>query len=103
MGGEHPGLYRKVLKVKPEELHWVRPDLALKVGEEGRYDLLIRYRQPLQGATVYQRPNGLLAVFAIPNRGITAGRLAARNGNEDLPAREEIIIKPAFWSAGTCS
>lgn len=86
MGGEHPGLYRKVLKVKPEELHWVRPDLALKVGEEGRYDLRIRYRQPLQGATVYQRANGLFVVFDNPQRGITAGQFAALYRNDELLA-----------------
>ena len=32
MGDNHPGLHRKVLKVETNEVHWVRNDLALKVG-----------------------------------------------------------------------
>ena len=32
-GKNHPGLYRRTLFVTNKELHWVRPDLALKVDE----------------------------------------------------------------------
>ena len=86
MGQEHPGLFRRVLKVADEEIHWVRPDLAMKVGEEGRYDLRIRYRQPLQKATVYRRDKGLFVVFDEAQRGLTAGQFAALYRDDEIIA-----------------
>lgn len=83
MGQEHSGLYRSVLKVANDEVHWVRPDLALQIGEQRRFNVRIRYRQPLQGAVVHKRENGLFIVFDEPQRGITAGQFAAwYNGDE---------------------
>ncbi len=35
-GADHPGLYRKALRIRPEEVHWIRPDLALAPGDERR-------------------------------------------------------------------
>ncbi len=29
-GKDHPGLFRKGLFIKKEDIHWIRPDLALK-------------------------------------------------------------------------
>ena len=49
MGQHHPGLYRRGLYILPEEMHWIRPDRALKPGEQARFSMRIRYRQPLQG------------------------------------------------------
>lgn len=84
MGQEHPGLFRSVLKVNTEEMHWVRPDLALKVGESRRYNLRIRYRQPLQDGVANMRENGLFLVFDQAQRGITAGQFAALYDGEEL-------------------
>ncbi|MCL4130416.1 UNVERIFIED_CONTAM: hypothetical protein GTU68_017450 [Idotea baltica] len=47
-GKMHPGLYRKTLFVNEEEIHWVRPDLALKVDEKMEVMARIRYRQALE-------------------------------------------------------
>ncbi len=77
MGAEHPGLYRSVLRVRPDEVHWIRPDRALLVGQSERFSLRIRYRQPLQQGTVVMRANGLYLVFDTPQRGITAGQFAS--------------------------
>lgn len=77
MGQEHPGLYRQVLAVKSDEIHWVRPDLALKVGDAMPFLVRIRYRQPLQKAMLHRRDHGLFIVFDEPQRGITAGQFAA--------------------------
>lgn len=77
MGAEHPGLYRSVLRVRPDEVHWIRPDRALQVGQSERFSLRIRYRQPLQQGTVVMRANGLYLVFDTPQRGITAGQFAS--------------------------
>ena len=75
-GKDHPGLYRKALHIRPEEIHWIRPDLALADGTQQRYQLRIRYRQPLQGAVLHKRPDGLYIVFDQPQRGITPGQFA---------------------------
>lgn len=75
-GKDHPGLYRKALYIRPEEIHWIRPDLALADGTQQRYQLRIRYRQPLQGAVLHKRPDGLYIVFDQPQRGITPGQFA---------------------------
>ena len=33
-GANHPGLFKKTLRVQPTEIHWIREDLALKNGEK---------------------------------------------------------------------
>jgi tRNA-specific 2-thiouridylase len=82
-GHDHPGLNRKGLFVKPDEIHAVRPDLEMLVGDERRYKVRIRYRQPLQDATLYRTSDGLYIIFDTPQRGITAGQFAAwYDGNE---------------------
>lgn len=44
----------------------------------------IRYRQPLQGATLLFRPGGLYILFDKPQRGITPGQFAACYDGEAL-------------------
>ena len=75
-GQSHPGLYRKALKVTPEEVHWIRPDLAMTPGMERRCRVRIRYRQPLQDAVLICREDGLYILFDEPQRGITPGQFA---------------------------
>lgn len=85
MGQEHPGLFRSALKVANHEVHWVRPDLKLKMDDRKRYNLRIRYRQPLQKAEVLQAEDGLYILFDEPQRGVTAGQFAAwYDDNEEL-------------------
>lgn len=86
-GHSHPGLYRNGLRILPEEIHWIREDLKMQRGEARRYMVRIRYRQPLQAATLYQQEDGLYIVFDKPQRGITAGQFAAWYTEED----EEMI------------
>ena len=76
-GHTHKGLSRSCLRIAPEEIHWIRPDLAMKVGEIRRYSVRIRYRQPLQQATMVMRENGLYILFDTPQRGVTPGQFAA--------------------------
>ena len=75
-GQDHPGLYRKALRIRPEEIHWIRPDLRLETGGVRRYRARIRYRQPLQDAALHMCPDGLYLVFDEPQRGITPGQFA---------------------------
>lgn len=77
MGQEHRGLFRKVLFIADDEIHWVRPDMEMAVGESRPFELRIRYRQPLQKATLHRREKGMYIVFDQPQRGITAGQFAA--------------------------
>src|SRR5690606_30200404 len=65
-GKNHPGLYRKGLFVKNEEVHWIREDLRLKEGEEMNIMARIRYRQPLEKAVLYQTVSGLYVIFENP-------------------------------------
>ena len=76
-GHTHKGLSRSCLRIAPEEIHWVRPDLAMKVSEIRRYSVRIRYRQPLQQVTAIMRENGLYMIFDTPQRGMTPGQFAA--------------------------
>ena len=76
-GQSHPGLYRKALRIKPEEVHWIRPDLKMAEGEERDYLVRIRYRQPLQKARLIARAEGMFILFDEPQRGVTPGQFAA--------------------------
>jgi tRNA-specific 2-thiouridylase len=49
----------------------------MSVGEVRRYRVRIRYRQPLQDASLIMRENGLYILFDEPQRGITPGQFAA--------------------------
>ena len=75
-GASHPGLYRPALRILPEDVHWIRPDLMMKEGESRRYRVRIRYRQPLQDATLEACADGLYIRFDEPQRGITPGQFA---------------------------
>lgn len=84
-GHDHPGLLRSALRIRPEEMHWVREDLHQRVGEEPRrYSARIRYRQPLQGARLYTTSEGGYLLFDEPQRGITAGQFAAWYEGDEL-------------------
>ena len=76
-GEEHPGLYRTALFMDKEQVHWVRPDRALAVGEERAFQVRIRYRQPLQKAWLICEPEGLYIRFEEKQKAITAGQFAA--------------------------
>jgi tRNA-specific 2-thiouridylase len=83
-GHTHKGLSRSCLRVAPEELHWIRRDLAMSPGEIRRYRVRIRYRQPLQDATVVMRDNGLYILFDAPQRGITPGQFAVWYDGDEM-------------------
>lgn len=75
-GESHPGLYRRALKILPAEVHWIRPDLTLKSGDELECNIRIRYRQPLQKGRLISRQDALYILFDEPQRGITPGQFA---------------------------
>lgn len=76
-GDSHPGLYRKALHICPKDIHWVDTADSMAIGERRRYEVRIRYRQPLQQAELIMDEDGLYILFDEPQRGITAGQFAA--------------------------
>ncbi len=76
-GQEHPGLNRKGLFIRKEEIHWIRTDIPMVNGEIRDYMVRIRYRQPLQIARLFCTDNGIYIIFDKLQRGITPGQFAA--------------------------
>ena len=83
-GEDHPGLYRPGLFIDQEEVHWVRDDLRMDLGESRRYQVRIRYRQDLEGAALHMRENGLYILFDQPQKAIAAGQFAVWYEGEEL-------------------
>ena len=83
-GKRHSGLYRNVLFVSNEEIHWIREDLALKVGENMQVKARIRYRQTLEKATLYKIENGLYVEFENKQSAIQEGQFVAWYKNDEL-------------------
>lgn len=82
-GQGHPGLYRKGLFIRSDEVHWIRTDLTLSTGNSREYMVRIRYRQPLQKARLFKRKEGIYIIFNKLQRGIAPGQFAAwYDGNE---------------------
>jgi tRNA-uridine 2-sulfurtransferase len=76
-GQSHPGLYRKGLFIRNDEIHLIRPDLEMKEDESRDYMVRIRYRQPLQKAKLYRQANGMYIIFNKLQRSIAPGQFAA--------------------------
>ncbi len=83
-GDSHQGLYRSALFIANDECHWVNPTMALEEGESRDFLVRIRYRQPLQKATLYRREEGYYIRFDEPQRGIAPGQFAAWYNDDEL-------------------
>ncbi len=83
-GEDHSGLYRQALYIRENETHWVRPNLRARPGDTERFKVRIRYRQPLQTATMHKLENGLIIHFDKKQRGITPGQFAAWYTEDEL-------------------
>lgn len=83
-GEQHPGLYRKGLFIQQGDGHWVRDDKAMAVGESRSYDLRIRYRQPLEKATLYYEQEGIYVIFGKPQKAVAPGQFAVWYDGEEL-------------------
>ncbi len=88
-GENHPGLLRKGLFVPNNDVHWVRPDLELAIGESKSYQARIRYRQPLSPVEVFREEDGLFFIFEEHQKGIASGQFVAwYDGNELIGSGE---------------
>jgi tRNA-specific 2-thiouridylase len=83
-GDDHPGLNKPVLFIANKDIHWVRTDLQMNIGDSRNYLVRIRYRQPLQKASLYLLIDGLYIQFEKPQRGITPGQFAVWYDGEEL-------------------
>ena len=84
MGKEHPGLFRKNLKIYSNYINWLRKDKELKNNEEKEYFVRIRHRQILQKAILKMTKDYLHIEFVKNQRGIAKGQFAAWYENEEL-------------------
>ena len=84
MGGNHPGLFRKSLKIKSQEVHWLNPKYALSNCKKEKFLVRIRHRQNLQKAELKMTKNYLYIIFEKNQRGITHGQFAAWYKEEEL-------------------
>jgi tRNA-specific 2-thiouridylase len=80
----HPGLFKKALFIEKSEVHWIRKDLAIANGETMEVMARIRYRQPLQKATLHQYESGMYISFEEPQSAITEGQFAAWYHDDEL-------------------
>ncbi|CAL2084454.1 tRNA 2-thiouridine(34) synthase MnmA [Tenacibaculum sp. 190524A02b] len=83
-GKSHKGLYRNVLFVSNEELHWIREDLALTSGEQMEVEARIRYRQALEKAVLHKVDSGVYVAFENPQSAIQEGQFVAWYLEEEL-------------------
>ena len=84
LSSQHPGLFKKALRIEKDEVHWIRKDLALANGETMEVMARIRYRQPLQKAILHQFENEMYIAFDEPQSAITEGQFAAWYLGEEL-------------------
>lgn len=84
MGSHHPGLFRRALFIEKSEVHWIRKDLALANEETMKVMARIRYRQPLQEATLHQFEDGMYVSFEEPQSAITQGQFVAWHIGDEL-------------------
>jgi len=84
MGKNHPGLLANTLLIKTNDEHWIREDLKLSINDSMIVMARIRYRQPLQKATLYKFKSSLYLSFDNPQSSITKGQFAAWYIDDEL-------------------
>ena len=84
MGKDHPGLYRKDLKIKSNEVHWLINNHAIPINTQKNYLVRIRHRQKLQKAKLIREKDYLYILFREKQRGISKGQFATWYLNNEL-------------------
>ncbi|MFM6945712.1 MAG: tRNA 2-thiouridine(34) synthase MnmA [Flavobacteriales bacterium] len=81
----HPGLNRWALKLEPTEISWFNEHPSFQQDGILKCQVRIRYRQPLQNATLIRKGAAHFILFERLQKGITPGQFAAwYNGDELL-------------------
>ena len=76
-GEDHQGLSRPGLLIQEEDIHWVKDADKMEVGASKSFEVRIRYRQPLFGATLIKLESGLKIKFDLPQKAVAKGQFAA--------------------------
>lgn len=84
MGEKHNGLHRKGLFIPSSDIHWIREDLEMQVGESREYLARIRYRQALSKASLYRKTEGMYIVFSEPAKAVAPGQFATWYDGDEL-------------------
>ena len=83
-GEDHKGLYRPGLRIRNQDIHWVKPVDELMDGEQKGFQLRIRYRQKLFNAQLSKTKEGLDILFDQPQKAVAKGQFAAWYQNDVL-------------------
>ncbi len=83
-GKNFPGLFTKVIRIQPEEVHWIREDLRLNNGQTMDVMARIRYRQPLEKAVLHQYDNTFFIEFQNSQSAVAEGQFAAWYWDDEL-------------------
>lgn len=84
-GENHPGLNRYVLFIQKNDVHWINPKKKLTIGESNnQFKVRIRYRQPLENATLKMEEEGMYIIFENAMKGISPGQFAAWYEQDEL-------------------
>lgn len=76
-GADFPGLLKKAVRINNDELHWIRTDLKLEPEQKMEVMARIRYRQPLEKATLYQFKEAAFLEFENEQSAVASGQFAA--------------------------
>lgn len=83
-GQDHPLLRKKALKILSGDIHWIRTDLELPIGEERDLLVRIRYRQALFPAKLIREADALYILFEQAQRAVVSGQFAAWYDGDEL-------------------
>jgi tRNA-specific 2-thiouridylase len=83
-GKDHPLLMKRALFMRHNDLHWVRPDKKMDIGDEKDFLVRIRYRQELQKGSLIIKDAGAYILFEKPQRAVVPGQFAAWYDGEEL-------------------
>jgi tRNA-specific 2-thiouridylase len=83
-GDDHQGLYRPGLKIRNQDIHWIKLFDELMDGEQIAFQLRIRYRQKLFNAQLSKTKEGLDILFDQPQKAVAKGQFAAWYQNDVL-------------------
>jgi tRNA-specific 2-thiouridylase len=81
---KHPGLNRWALKLEKEDLSWFNKHEVFEKEGLLSCQVRIRYRQPLQNATLIKKETDYYILFESLQKGITPGQFAAWYQDQEL-------------------
>lgn len=81
---QHPGLNRWALKLDETSISWIRTPHEFTINQKLDCMVRLRYRQPLQKATLIRKEAGFFILFEHRQKGIAPGQFAAWYDQDEL-------------------